>query len=65
MNAGKTNYMLLGTHCGNTKYVESVQANNEIQVKLDNTNLQRVSSTKFLGVIIDENLTRKNHIDGI
>ena len=27
--------------------------------------LNRVSSTKFLGVIIDENLTWKNHIDAI
>ena len=25
----------------------------------------RVTKTKFLGVIIDENLTWKNHIDGI
>ena len=27
--------------------------------------LERSSSTKFLGVIIDENLTWKNHIDAI
>ena len=27
--------------------------------------LNRVSPTKFLGVIIDENLTCKNHIDAI
>ena len=33
----------------------------EIEVKLDDTNLQKVSSTKFLGVIIDENLTWKSH----
>ena len=65
VNAGKTNYMLLGTRYGNAKYVESVPANRDIQVKLDDTNLQKVSSTKFLGVIIDENLTWKNHIDGI
>ena len=57
--------MLLGNHYGNNKYVESVPANKEIQVKLDDTNLQKVSSTKFLGVIIDEHLTWKNHIDGI
>ena len=65
VNARKTNYMLLGTRYGNAKYVESVPANRDIQVKLDDTNLQKVSSTKFLGVIIDENLTWKNHIDGI
>ena len=38
---------------------------NDIQVKLDDTNLQKVSSTKFLRVIIDENHTWKNHIDGV
>ena len=65
VNARKTNYMLLGTRYGNAKYVESVPANRDIQVKLDDTNLQKVSSAKFLGVIIDENLTWKNHIDGI
>ena len=65
VNAGKTNYMLLGTRNGKAKYVESVPANRDIQVKLDDTNLQKVSSTKFLGVIIDENLTWKNHIEGI
>ena len=57
--------MLLGTRYGNAKYVESVPVNRDIQVKLDDTNLQKVSFIKFLGVIIDENLTWKNHIDGI
>ena len=65
VNDGKTNYMLLGTRYGNAKYMESVQANKEIQVKLDDTTLQKVSSAKFLGVIIDETLTWKSHIDGI
>ena len=32
---------------------------------LDDVKLARVNNTKFLGVIIDENLTWKNHIDGI
>ena len=32
---------------------------------LDDTKLERVNKTKFLGVIIDENLTWKYHIDGI
>ena len=59
VNVGQTNYMLLGLRYGNAKYVESVPANREKQVKLDGTNLQKVISTKFLGVIIDENLTWK------
>jgi len=64
VNAGKTNYMLMGTRHGNSKYVTS-SADKNITIELDNTKLQRVNSTKFLGVIIDENLTWKNHIDGI
>ena len=35
----------------------------KLNVKLDGMSLNRVSSTKFVGVIIDENLTWKNHID--
>ena len=31
VNVGNTNYMLLGTRCGNTKYVESVQATNDVR----------------------------------
>ena len=41
----------------------SLQSNGGII--LDDTKLERVTKTKFLGVIIDENLTWKNHIDGI
>ena len=32
---------------------------------LDGTKLERVTKTKFLGIIIDENLTWQNHINGI
>ncbi len=35
------------------------------RVKLNGVLLNRVSSTKFLGVIIDENLTWKNHLHAI
>ena len=48
VNAGKTNYMLLGTRYGNAKYVESVPANRDIQVQLDDTNLQKVVLQSFL-----------------
>ena len=37
----------------------------KLEVVLDNVSLERVNSTKFLGVIIDENLTWKNQIDAI
>ena len=37
----------------------------KVNVILDNVSLERVNSTKFLGVIIDENLTWKNHIDTV
>ena len=33
--------------------------------KLDNKEIQRVDKTKFLGIIIDQHLTWKNHIDYI
>ena len=37
----------------------------KLNIKLDGVSLNRVSSTKCLGVIIDENLTWKNHIHAI
>ena len=38
---------------------------NQTDVILDNTKLERVKKNKFLGVIIDEQLTLKSHIDRI
>ena len=35
------------------------------QLKLRNNAIDRVSSTRFLGVLIDENLSWKNHVDMI
>ena len=58
VNASKTNYMILGTpHMTSTKI--------SVNVMLDNTVLERVKFMKFLGVLIDECLTWKNHIDCI
>ena len=58
VNATKTNYMIMGT----PKMTSMID---QTDIILDNTKLDRVIKTKFLGVIIDENLTWKNHIDGI
>ena len=34
-------------------------------IKLDNTDIEVVTSMKFLGLIIDEKLSWKTHVDGI
>ena len=77
VNASKTNYMIFGTSHTTNKFVdtndsEKISQIDEVDstkrildVKLDNKSLNRVCSTKFLGVIIDENLTWKNHIAAI
>ena len=58
VNASKTNYMILGT-----SHMTSVKPQQHFNVILDDTVLDRVKCTKFLGVLIDENLTWKCHID--
>ena len=60
INASKTNFMILGT-----PHMTSTKAREELNVMLDNTALERVKFTKFLGVLIDECLTWKNHINCI
>ncbi len=52
--------MILGTH-------KKTNATNKNigDIILDNTKLERVRYTQFLGVLIDENLTWKVHIDSI
>jgi len=59
VNASKTNFMIMGTQQKTAKCID------QINIILDGTQLTRVNQTKFLGVIIDENLTWKDHIDGI
>ena len=58
VNASKTNYMILGT-----SHMTSVKAQQHFNVSLDDAVLDRVKYTKFLGVLIDEKLTWKCHID--
>jgi hypothetical protein len=58
VNATKTNYMILGT-----SHMTSVKVEHNLNVILDDSILERVKQTKFLGVLIDENLTWKPHID--
>ena len=60
VNASKTNYMVLGTK---HMVVQNIDKEENINIILDDTNLQRVQHTKFLGVLIDECLSWKNHID--
>ena len=73
--------MVLGTYHSTRKFIDinqhiDILTNSEssgirevekvkLNVKRDSVSLNRVSSTKILGVIIDENLTWKNHIDVI
>ena len=59
VNASKTNFMIMGTTHQTSK------PENSIKVILDNVELSRMNKTKFIGVLIDENLTWKDHIDAI
>ena len=54
----KTNYILFQTP--KSRLTKSVR---NFQLKLRNNAIDRVSSTRFLGVLIDENLSWKIHID--
>ena len=62
VNATKTNYMIMGTQHMTSMEDQSVS---NVDIILDKTKLKRVDKMKFLGVTIDENLSWKNHIDGI
>ena len=54
------NYMILGT-----PHMTSRKTSDNSNIVLNDTILERVKVTKFLGVLIDECLTWKNHIDCI
>lgn len=55
LNVAKTNYMLF------TNYSKTTN----IDIKIDNTTIDRVYVTKFLGVLIDDKLSWKDHINMI
>jgi hypothetical protein len=59
INAAKTNYMIMGTPQKTFKF------KCKTHIELDGIRLCRVTSTKFLGVIVDENLSFKFHIEAI
>ena len=54
----RLNYMLLGTN-------HKLSRPDESTIIQDNTNLERVNNTKFLGVTMDENLNWTNHIEHV
>ena len=60
LNIAKTQYMIIGTR---QKLI--TQDLNRINVRVDDTPIKRVQHTKSLGLIIDDNLQWKNHINSI
>lgn len=55
LNLLKTNYMLF------SNIIDNLPGN----IVLDNTVIQKVSSTKFLGIIVDDKLSWKLHVDNV
>ena len=58
LNVSKTNYMIM---CNRGKKVADAVCNIEIDGKI----IERISQCKFLGLIVDDKLTWKCHIDYI
>ena len=59
LNVIKTEYMLIGSR------QRQSQINTEPILSIGSEGIKRVSSTKTLGVIVDECITWKNHIDKV
>jgi hypothetical protein len=59
LNVDKTEYMLIGSR------QRQSQINTEPILSLGSESIKRVSSTKTLGVIVDECITWKDHIDKV
>ena len=60
VNINKTNYVFFQTPKSQASKVMS-----NLQLRLRNNAVEKVSSVQFLGVIINKNLSWKNHIDMI
>ena len=58
LNVDKTNYIIFHDPHRKIKF-------NNISIHINNTEIKNVSSTKFLGVIVDQSLTWKEHIKHI
>jgi hypothetical protein len=59
LNVNKTEYMLIGSR------QRQFQINTEPILSIGSESIKRVSSTKTLGVIVDECITWKDHIDKV
>ena len=60
INTNKTNCILF-----QTPKSQLIKTTNNLHLKLRNNIVEKVSSTQFLGVIINENLSWKNHMEMI
>ena len=60
VNLKKTNFIIFGT--GNRKKINKIK---NFEILLDNMKISRTETAKFLGTVIDENLSWKQHINYI
>lgn len=58
----KCNKLLLNTDKSNYLIFSNKKSIPDLNIKIDNTNIERVKSIKFLGVIIDEKISFAEHI---
>ena len=58
VNLKKTNFVIFGTSA-------KIRTSKACEIYLDNVKIMRSKTAKFLGVVIDENLSWKNHINYI
>jgi hypothetical protein len=61
VNYSKSTYLLFFPNKDDDNYIES----NNLLISLDNNLIKRVTVTKFLGILIDDKLSFKNHISSI